>query len=73
LVCDKNGEWSVAADNPCIAIEQSANSAVEDFLKFQQMYCPRPATAEQTERTFETAPMFRYWPHCRRYADVSLP
>jgi hypothetical protein len=74
LVCDKNSEWSAAVDNPCIAIEESANSAAEDFLKFNQMYCPRPATAEQTERTFETAPNVQVLAAlsaiCRRFPAV---
>lgn len=56
MVCGKNGEWSsVDKDTPCVAIDQSATSAAADFRKFQEMYCPRPATAEQTERAFETA------------------
>jgi hypothetical protein len=74
MVCDKNGEWIAAKDNPCIALEESANSAAEDFLKFNQLYCPRPATAEQTERTFETAPNVQVLAAlsaiCRRFPAV---
>jgi hypothetical protein len=57
LVCTPTGEWKVD-ETFCLDVVADGGTAADDFPKFHDLFCPRPATAlaEQTEKFFETAP-----------------